>query len=189
MNVEGGSKRKLEAGAEAVPETGQPMTTWQWEGMRKAGRPKRLTKRQKRRVPARTSLSPILREPFYGTSWGSPSQGTPDMTTIKHRGTPLTPTEARQAVRGNRILLVLVAALFLAGIGWVLVEMWGQHIDPNKSSGATPAPTAATGSGTEPPGTAAGGQPPQSTTIDKSENNQLSTKSTPEQPSREGTQN
>lgn len=91
-------------------------------------------------------------------------------------------------MRGKRVLVVLVAALILAGFGWLAVEMWGQYIDPDKSPGITQTPEATKSTG-EPPGTAAGGQAPQSTTIDKSENNQLNTKSTPEQPSRDGTQN
>ncbi|KAA0685667.1 hypothetical protein DTW90_34965 [Neorhizobium sp. P12A] len=112
------------------------------------------------------------------------------MTTIKNEQvTPLAPTEARQAALGKSVLIVLVAALVLSALGWLGVEMWGRHIDPDKSATSTSAPGASGNPSAKPADTAPGGQTPQSTTIDKSENNQLSIKSTPAQPSRDGVQN
>jgi hypothetical protein len=112
------------------------------------------------------------------------------MTTIRDKqSAPLSPTEARQGAFGKPVLTVLVAALILAAVGWLGVEIWGQHIDPDKSATSAPAPGPSTNSSAQPAGTASGGQTPQSTTIDKTENNQLGIKSTPAQPSRDGVQN
>ncbi|MGO4569556.1 hypothetical protein AB4Z52_32045 [Rhizobium sp. 2YAF20] len=113
------------------------------------------------------------------------------MTTIKAK-TSLSPAEARQGGRGMRVFVVLIAALVLAAIGWVGVEMWGQHINPDKSQTDAPAPGAATGSTAQPSkidNSAPAGQPTQSAPTDKSENNQQGIKSTPAQPSRDGVQN
>jgi hypothetical protein len=112
------------------------------------------------------------------------------MTTIKNeQETPLAPTEARQGALGKPVLTVLVAALVLSAVGWLGLEMWGQHIDPDKSATSAPAPGPSANPGAKPANTAPGGQTPQSTTIDKSENSQLGIKSTPAQPSRDGVQN
>jgi hypothetical protein len=112
------------------------------------------------------------------------------MTIIKSKDTtPLAPTEARQGALGKPVLVVLVAALLLSAVGWFGVEMWGRHIDPDKSATSAPAPGASANPGATPANTAPGGQTPQATTIDKSENNQQGINSTPAQPSRDGVQN
>jgi hypothetical protein len=85
--------------------------------------------------------------------------------------------------------MVLVAALVLSAVGWLGVEMWGRHIDPDQSATSAPAPGPSANPGSKPADTASGGQTPQATTIDKSENNQQGIKSTPAQPSRDGVQN
>jgi hypothetical protein len=112
------------------------------------------------------------------------------MTTIKDRqAAPLSPTEARQGALGKPVLIVLVCALLLAAAGWVGVELWGQHIDPDKSAASAPAPGPSTNASAPPAGTAPGGQTPQPAATDKTENNQIGVKSTPDQPSRDGVQN
>ncbi|MDE1994242.1 MAG: hypothetical protein KGI75_17190 [Rhizobiaceae bacterium] len=100
---------------------------------------------------------------------------------------PLPATDARQGARGTGLLTILIAALVLAAIGWAAAEMWGRYLDPNK--GVTSSSPAAPSSTTIPPGSVTSGQalPPSAT--DKSDNNQLGIKSTPAQPSRDGTQN
>ncbi|PZM08936.1 hypothetical protein CPY51_27405 [Rhizobium tubonense] len=104
----------------------------------------------------------------------------------------LSPTEARQAERGTPVFVVLVAALILVAVGWAGVEMWGQHIDPNKSQTAAPAAGSSAGS-TPQRGTvdnsANAGSPVQLAPVDKSENAQRGMKSIPAQPSRDGAQN
>ncbi|KAA0687372.1 hypothetical protein DTW90_33475 [Neorhizobium sp. P12A] len=112
------------------------------------------------------------------------------MTTIKEKqSAPISPPDTRQGALGKPVLIVLVSALILAAVGWIGVEFWGEHIDPDKSATSAPAPGPSTNSGAQPAGTASGGQTPQATTIDKSENNQLGITSTPAQPSRDGVQN
>jgi hypothetical protein len=113
------------------------------------------------------------------------------MTTIKD-APALTPTKARQGERGKPVLLVLIAALALAAIGWAGVEMWGQHIDPNKSQTAAPAPGPATGSAAQ-PGTVdnspQAGQPTQLAPTDKSENNHQDVNTKQSTPAKDGVQN
>jgi hypothetical protein len=112
------------------------------------------------------------------------------MTVIRNKqATPLSPTEARQGALGKPVLMVLVAALVLSAVGWFGVEMWGRHIDPDQSATSDPAPGPSANPGATPADTAPGGQAPQATTIDKSENNQQGINSTPAQPSRDGVQN
>ncbi|AYG69205.1 MULTISPECIES: hypothetical protein [unclassified Rhizobium] len=104
---------------------------------------------------------------------------------------PLSATEARQGVRGVHLLTVLVTALVLAAIVWAGVELWGRHIEPNKSE--NPA-LAISSSGGQPQGGTVDNTPPtgqaaQPAPTDRLENNQQGTKSTPAQPNRDGTQN
>ena len=40
------------------------------------------------------------------------------------------PDKARQGRRGYQVLMVLVGALFLVGIAWVAVSIYGEAIDP-----------------------------------------------------------
>ncbi|KAA0689118.1 hypothetical protein DTW90_31915 [Neorhizobium sp. P12A] len=97
--------------------------------------------------------------------------------------------EARQAALGKPVLIVLVAALVLSAVGWLGVEMWGRHIDPDKSATSASAPGPSANPSAKQADTAPGSQTPQSTAIDKSENNQLDIKSTPARPSRDDVQN
>jgi hypothetical protein len=53
-----------------------------------------------------------------------------------HREEELPATKAKQGRTGRRILTVLVAALVLAFIVWVPVEIWGSH----KEEQASPPP-------------------------------------------------
>ncbi|NEI71742.1 hypothetical protein GR212_19335 [Rhizobium lusitanum] len=104
---------------------------------------------------------------------------------------PLSATEARQGIRGTHLFAILVTALVLAAIVWVGVEVWGRYIEPNGSQ--NPAPTISSSSG-QPRGatidnTPPAGQSAQPAPTDRSENNQQGAKSTPAQPSRDGTQN
>ena len=104
---------------------------------------------------------------------------------------PLSATEARQGIRGTHLFAVLICALVLAAIAWVGVEIWGRYIEPNKP--VNPATTISS-SGGQPQGgkidnSPAAGQPAQPAPTDRTENNQQGTKSTPAQPSRDGTQN
>ncbi|TXI00154.1 MAG: hypothetical protein E6Q76_18845 [Rhizobium sp.] len=104
---------------------------------------------------------------------------------------PLTATEARQGIRGTHLFTVLVTALVLAAIVWAGVEIWGHYIEPR--SAENPAPTISSSSG-QPQGgtidnTPPAGQSAQPAPTDRTENNQLGTKTTPAQPSRDGTQN
>lgn len=104
---------------------------------------------------------------------------------------PISATEARQGVRGLHLFAVLVTALVLAAIVWAGVELWGRYIEPNESGNT--APTIGS-SGGQPQGGAIDNTPPagqavQPAPTDRSENNQQGTKSTPAQPSRDGTQN
>lgn len=105
---------------------------------------------------------------------------------------PLSATEARQGVRGTHLFALLIAALVLAGIVWIGVEIWGRHIDPDKSQ--TNSSSMSTTTGNQPQGgtidnTPPAGQPSQSAPTDRTDNNQQGINSTPQQPSRNGTQN
>ena len=103
----------------------------------------------------------------------------------------LSATDARQGVRGTHLFAILVAALVLAAIVWGGVEVWGRYIEPNKHHNA--APTISSSSGQPQAGTVdntpPAGQSVQPAPTDRTENNQQGTKSTPAQPSRDGTQN
>jgi len=37
--------------------------------------------------------------------------------------------KAKQGLRGNRVLIVLVAALILAAVAWAVAEIYGEAID------------------------------------------------------------
>ncbi len=37
--------------------------------------------------------------------------------------------KAKQGRRGSHVLMVLLAALVLAMVGWAVLEMWGEQID------------------------------------------------------------
>jgi cytoskeletal protein RodZ len=103
----------------------------------------------------------------------------------------LSATEARQGIRGTHLFVLLVTALVLAAIVWVGVEIWGRNIDPSKAQ--KPAPTISSSSGQPQGGTIdnspSPGQAAQPAPTDRTDNNQQGTKSTPAQPSRDGTQN
>lgn len=103
----------------------------------------------------------------------------------------LSATEARQGIRGTHLFTLLITALVLAAIVWVGVEIWGRDIDPSKSQSAGPTISSSSGQpqgGTIDNGPPAG-QPAQPAPTDRTDNNQQGTKSTPAQPSRDGTQN
>ena len=104
---------------------------------------------------------------------------------------PLSATEARQGVRGTHLSTLLIIALVLAAIVWAGVEMWSRHIDPDKSQSPVPAISSSSG---QPQGgtidnTPPAGQSAQPAPTDRTDNNQHGIKSTPAQPSRDGTQN
>src|SRR4051794_17494307 len=97
------------------------------------------------------------------------------MASPKNTKTPLTPTEARQGVRGMPVLIVLISALILAAVVWAGVEIWGHSIDPNKSQTTTATTSPSTGSG--PQGgtidnTPPAGQSQQPAPTDRTEDNQ-----------------
>ena len=105
----------------------------------------------------------------------------------------LSPVDARQGRRGMPVVFVLVGGLVLAAIVWGGVEMWGEHIDPDKAQTSAPGP----GPATNPAGSA---QPTcdnsssadtstQTAPTDKSENYQRGINTTPQKPSRNGVQN
>ncbi|MBO9102154.1 MULTISPECIES: hypothetical protein [unclassified Rhizobium] len=56
--------------------------------------------------------------------------GAPDMS----------PVDARQGRIGTPVLLVLLGGLVLSAVVWAGVEMWGRHINPDKSPTAVPGP-------------------------------------------------
>jgi hypothetical protein len=106
----------------------------------------------------------------------------------------ISPTNARQGSRGVPVVVVLVAGLILAAIVWLGVEMWGEHIDPDKSQTASPGPGPATNQvpGSSQPtidNSTPPGAPTQTAPTDRSENNQRGINSTPDRPARDGVQN
>ena len=108
------------------------------------------------------------------------------MTIVRTRsGADLSATEAKQGRRGRHVLVILVCALVLAAVAWAGVELWGEHIDPNKSSASAPTRSPSVSRDD----TASGNQPTQSTQIDKTENNQQGITSKADQPNRDGDQN
>lgn len=56
----------------------------------------------------------------------------------------LTPTEARQGVRGRPVLYVLVIGLILAMLAWAAAEFWGMSIDTQTPSDSSQVTTPAT---------------------------------------------
>lgn len=113
------------------------------------------------------------------------------MTSEEQKKT-LSATEARQGVRGVHLFTVLIVALVLAAIVWAGVEIWGQHIDPNKSPANAPVTNST--AGVQPQGGTVDNNPPagqsaQPAPTDRTENSQQGINSTPAQPSRNGTQN
>ena len=103
----------------------------------------------------------------------------------------LSATEARQGMRGTHLSTLLFTALVLAAIVWAGVEVWGRYIEPSKSQ--NPQPTISSSSGQPQTGTIdntpPAGQSSQPAPTDRTDANQQGTKSTPAQPSRDGTQN
>jgi hypothetical protein len=63
-----------------------------------------------------------------------------------HREEEIPAVEAKQGLTGRRVLTVLIAALVLAFIVWVPVEIWGS----NKAEEAAPPPAAQSQTGTAP---------------------------------------
>lgn len=107
--------------------------------------------------------------------------------------TVVSPTDARQGNQGFPVVVVLVAGLILAVVAWAGVEMWGQHIEPDKSQTASPAPGPATnkGQGSSQPtidNSSAPGTSTQTVPTDKTENNQRGLNGTSDQPTRDGVQ-
>jgi hypothetical protein len=105
----------------------------------------------------------------------------------------ISPTDARQGERGFPVVIVLVAGLILAAVAWAGVEMWGEHIDPDKSQTASPAPGPAANKvpGSSQPtidNSSPAGTPTQTVPTDRSENNQRGLNSTPDRPTRDGVQ-
>jgi hypothetical protein len=114
------------------------------------------------------------------------------MASPKNTKPSLSPTEARQGVRGMPVLIVLISALVLAAIVWVGIEIWGHSIDPNKSQPTTAPTSPSTGSSPQRgtiDNTSPAGQSQQPAPTDRTEDNQHGINSTPAQPSRDGTQN
>jgi hypothetical protein len=65
----------------------------------------------------------------------------------------LTPREARQGLRGQPVLVVLVISLVLVAVVWIFAELWGQSTQPVTPGDTNPPAT----NQTQNPGAQGGG--------------------------------
>ena len=52
------------------------------------------------------------------------------------RAEPMPATQARQASKGKRVLLILLAALVIAMLAWIPAEWWGASQAPDSQNSA-----------------------------------------------------
>ena len=52
------------------------------------------------------------------------------------RGEPMPATEARQASKGKRVLIILLAGLVIAMLAWIPAEWWGASQAPDSQNAA-----------------------------------------------------